>query len=61
MFVPVLMEVNMSKMMKLTLTLVLLVLISFSIDNVCDIDPLIAAVDTLFDPLLLVLYYYPEL
>ena len=61
MFVPVLMELNMSKMMKLTLTLVLLVLTSFSIDNVCDIDPLIAAVDTSFDPLLLVLYYYHEL
>ena len=51
----------MNEMMKLTLTLVLLVLASFSIDNVCDIDPLIAVVDASFDPFLLVLYYYHEL
>ena len=61
MFVPVLMELNMSKIMELTLTLVLLALTSFSIDNVCDIDPLIAVVDASFDPFLLVLYYYHEL
>ena len=51
----------MNEMMKLTLTLVLLVLASFSIDNVCDIDPSIAAVDASVDPFLLVLYYYHEL